>query len=124
MSPSNTNRGTLGVLWIIYGVACFLKAIFVVLNSATLTLMWGALLNRVANPFFWMNLFHLALIAGVVLAVIAGIIALLAGMALMGRSQSGRTLGLVAAFLGFLTGPLGVALGVFTVVILLPENGE
>lgn len=122
MQASNTHYGTLGILWVVYGVICFLKAVWIVLNSATLTVMWGALLNRVPNPFLWMNLFHVAMWAGVILAIVTGIIAFLAGMALLQRARSSRALGLVAGFLGFFTGPLGVALGVYTLVVLIPEN--
>jgi hypothetical protein len=117
---TNTSRfGTLGLLWMIYGILCVAKAAWIVINSATLTLMWGALLNRVANPFFWMSLFHFAMLAVVVLAVVTALISFLAAIALMQAGAPSRTLALVASFLGLITGPLGIALGVYTMIVML-----
>jgi hypothetical protein len=121
MQTSNSRQGTLGVLWMIYGVICVVKAAFIVIDGATLTLMWGALLNRVANPFFWMSVFHFAMLAAVVLAIVTAILSFLAAIALMQGGRSGRMLALVASFFGLISGPLGVALGVFTVVIVLQQ---
>jgi len=120
---TNTSRfGTLGLLWMIYGILCVAKAAWIVINGATLTLMWGALLNRVANPFFWMSMFHLAMLAVVILAVVTALISFLAAIALMQAGASSRTLALVASFLGLITGPLGIALGVYTMIVMLPQT--
>jgi len=117
----NTPRKTLGVLWVMYGVLCFIEVAWIVVQADTLSVMWGALLGRVPNPYAWMRLFHLALVSGVALLVLAGLFALLAGSGLLTRSQSRRSMALVAGFLGLVTGPLGLALGVYTLVLLLPR---
>ncbi len=122
MQTNNSRQGTLGILWLVYGVVCIVKAAWIVINGATLTLMWGAVLNRVANPFFWMSMFHFAMLAAVVLAILAAMFSLLAAVALMQGGPSGRMLALVASFFGLITGPLGIALGVFTLVIMLPRS--
>jgi hypothetical protein len=106
----------------IYGVLCVAKAAWIVINEATLTLMWGALLNRVANPFFWMSMFHFAMLAVVVVAVVTALFSFLAAIALMQGGPSSRTLALVASFLGLITGPLGIALGVYTLIVMLPQT--
>jgi hypothetical protein len=121
MSNPNARQNALGVFWLIYGVICLVKAAWVILNAAVLTLMWGALLNRVPNPFFWMSVFHFFLLAAVILTIITGVVSFLAGMSLMGRGGSGRTLAIVAGFLGLLTGPLGIALGVYTLILFVPR---
>ena len=117
----DTPRKTLGVLWVLYGVLCFVEVAWIVVQADTLSVMWGALLNRVPNPYAWMTLFHLALVSGVALLVLAGVFALLAGSGLLVRSRSRRNMALVAGFLGLVTGPLGLALGVYTLVLLLPR---
>lgn len=124
MQTSNSRQGTLGVLWIVYGLICVVKTAWILINSATLTLMWGALLNRVANPFFWMSMFHFAMFAAVVLAIVTAIFSFIAGVALMQGGPSCRMWALVASFLGLITGPLGIALGVFTLVIMIPETAR
>jgi hypothetical protein len=121
MQTNNSRLGTLGVLWVIYGILCVLRAAWIVINGATLRLMWGALLNRVANPFFWMSMFQFAMLAVVVVAIVTAIFSFLAGIALIQRGRSSRTLSVVASFLGLITGPLGIALGVYTLIIMLPE---
>lgn|ERR1700689_1323484 len=122
MRTNSSRFGTLGLLWMIYGILCVAKAAWIVINGATLTLMWGALLNRVANPFFWMSMFHLAMLAVVILAVVTALISFLAAIALMQAGASSRTLALVASFLGLITGPLGIALGVYTMIVMLPQT--
>jgi hypothetical protein len=112
----------LGILWILYGILRFVAALGVFLYSGTLTVMWGALLARVPNPFTLMDLFHLFLIFVIILGVVAGIVSVIAGLALMSGGQSARRLGLLAAFLAVINGPLGIALGTYTLVVLVPAN--
>jgi hypothetical protein len=116
-----SNSRTLGMLWLAYGVLRAAAAIWTILYSGTLTVMFGALLNRVPNPFAWMTMFHIALVGMVVLDVIACVASIVAGVALLGGTSAARTWALVAAFFGLINGPLGIALGVFTVALLLPR---
>ena len=114
----------LGILWILYGLLRLLGALGVFLYSGTLTLMWGALLSRVPDPFTLMGLFHGFLIFVIVLGIVAGVVCIIAGLNLMSSAASARTLGLVAAFFGLTNGPLGVALGGFTLVFLARANAR
>lgn len=111
---------TVGVLWGIYGLVMIAAAAWIIVYNRTLTVMWGAIITRVAEPLEWMSLFHLVLVATVVMAFISAAFSLLAAFALMGNARSSRTLGLIAATFGMLGTPPGVALGVFTVAILFP----
>jgi hypothetical protein len=119
MQTNSSRQGTLGVLWFIYGVLCLAQAAWIVVYTSTLTLMWGAIINRVADPFFWMNAFHIWLIGAVIVLVLAGIFSFVAGAALM--NGSGRAFALIASILAILTGPLGVALGTYTMVVTVPR---
>ena len=121
--PTNGSRhGTLGILWVIYGVICIVKAAWIVVYSATLTLMWGAILNRVADPFFWMNLFHIWLIGAVIVLILTAIFSFLAAVMLM-QSRVGA-LTLVASVLAIITGPLGIALGAYTMIVTLARPAD
>jgi hypothetical protein len=115
---------TLGILWILYGLERFAVALAIFLCIPTLTVMWGALLTRVPNPFTLMDLFHVFLVFAIILAVVAGILSILAGLALMSSGPSARKLGLLAAFLALVSGPLGVALGAYTMAVLVPANAR
>jgi hypothetical protein len=116
-TPSPTS--TLGILWAIYGILRVLAAAFLLLYSGTLTLMWGALLNRVPDPFSWMTLFHFVWAGAVALAIFSALFSFLAALALLGRTGSAPRLAVIAAFLGLISGPLGIALGVPTLIIFL-----
>ena len=125
MQTNRSRHGTLGLLWLVYGVICLAKAAWIVVYTSTLTVMWGAIITRVADPFFWMDAFHIWLIGAVVLLVLAGILAFVAGVALMQSGISGPALPLIASVLAILTGPLGIALGTYTMVATVrPAAGE
>ncbi|MGB7434541.1 MAG: hypothetical protein WBR26_26775 [Candidatus Acidiferrum sp.] len=111
------NEGTLGALWVIYGIIRIVVAIFLILYSGVATVMFGALLSRVGNPFFWMGLFHLFYDAAIIVAIVAGVLGLLAGFALLGRKSSARSLSLLAAFFSVSDLPLGTTLGIYTMVV-------
>ena len=121
MRPMDKPQGRLGALWTIYGLICLAEAVWVGLNDATLTTMWGTVVSRVADPFSWMTAFRFLLVGIIALLIVTGILSLLAGFVLMQRGSSNRTLVLVSSFLGIFTGPLGIALGVYTLVLLVPR---
>jgi hypothetical protein len=121
MPVLDSRRNTLGVLWAVYGIICVIKVAWIAINAPILTLMWGAIINRVPNPFAWMSFFHFMLVVALAELVLAAVFSLLAAATLMARSGPARLLALVAAFLSLVTGPLGLALGVYTIVLLLPR---
>jgi hypothetical protein len=86
--------------------------------------MFGALLNRVPNPFSLMADFHVLYIATIALSVVCGILGIIAGLALLSGNPSGRLLALIAGFLSLSNIPLGTTLGIFTLVVLLPIRAE
>ena len=118
--PSANHWNTLGHLWAADDCCGGLDLVY----NRTLTVMWGAIISRVADPFAWMNLFHLLLVLTVVMALASAAFSLLAAFTLMGGARSSRTLGLIAAAFGMLGTPPGVALGVFTVAMLFPMQRQ
>ena len=114
----------LGILWVIYGLLRLITALGVFMWSGTLTLIWGALLSRVPNPFALMDDFHAFLILAIIIGTAAGVIAIIAGLALMSGGPSARKLGIIAAFFGLIGGPLGIALGAYTLVVLVPAGAR
>src|SRR5690348_2704043 len=97
MRPIDKPQGRLGVLWMIYGAICLAEALWIAVNDSALTTMWGTVVSRVGDPFAWMNSFRILLVGMIALAVGAGILALLAGMALMRRTSLSRALVLTAS---------------------------
>jgi hypothetical protein len=115
---------TLGVCWIVYGIIRLIVAAWLVFVTGTATLMFGALLNRVPDPFTLMNAFHFIYATNVVLSALCGLLGILGGLALLVASQSGRTLALVAGFLALTNLPVGTTLGIYTLIVLLPSRAK
>lgn len=119
--PHSVQRSsTLGLCWILYGIVRIAGGIWLIFFTPTATVMFGALLNRVPNPFPLMFAFHFFYTACIVLAAIAGVFSLVAGLMLVGGRSSARRLTIVAAVLSVSDIPLGTTLGAFTLALLLP----
>jgi nitrate/nitrite transporter NarK len=113
----------LGVCWLVYGILRLIMGICLVLFGGTATVMFGAILGRVPDPFALMADFHIVYACIVVLTVLCGFLGLLAGLALMANQRSARMLALLAAFLSVSEIPFGTTLGIYTLIILLPLDG-
>jgi uncharacterized membrane protein len=92
-------------------------AVFLVSFGGTATLMFGALLNRVADPFTLMGIFHSLYVVAIVLSAVCGLLGLVAGLALLGGQRSARTVCLIAGFLSLPNLPLGTTLGIYTLIV-------
>ena len=110
----------LGSFWIVYGVFRLIMVLCLLIYGRTATLMFGALLNRVPDPFALMGVFHFLYTLTIALSAVCGLIAFVAGAALIGGQRSGRRLALIAAVLSVSDIPLGVTLRIYTLVELLP----
>jgi hypothetical protein len=99
-----------------------IAAVCLFVYNGTATLMFGALLDRVPNPFALMADFHLIYLAITVWSAVAGVLGILAGLALLASQGFARPLALIAAFLSLSEIPLGLTLGTYTLVVLLPAN--
>ncbi|HXT74805.1 MAG TPA: hypothetical protein VN780_00815 [Candidatus Eisenbacteria bacterium] len=121
-SPSNSR--TLGICWVIYGLIRLLMAVWLVGFNATATVMFGALLTRVPDPYSLMSTFHLLYLVAIVWSVAAGLLGIVAGLALIGGKAAGRSLGIIAAFFSVSEIPMGVTIGTYTLVVLLPTRTE
>jgi hypothetical protein len=121
VAPRNprANSTTLGALWIFYGILRLIAVIILVLYTGTATVMFGALLTRVPDPYTLMTTFHVFYIAAIIVTALSGLFGLFAGLALL-AGKSARTLSLVAAFLSLSDLPFGTTLGIYTLIVFLP----
>jgi hypothetical protein len=113
------NWRTLGALWIVYGIIRLVAAILLVLYNGTATVMFGALLTRVPDPFTLMSIFHFLFVVAIMVSALAGIFGLVVGLALLAGRTSARSLTLTASFLSLCDIPLGTTLGIYTLIIFL-----
>jgi len=105
---------SLGICWIFYGAWRLLASAAMLLWSGTATVMFGALLTRVADPYSLMTTFHVFYIGAILLSVFCGVLGILAGINLMGRGTNARGIALLAALLSLPELPFGVILGSYT----------
>jgi hypothetical protein len=117
------DRRILGVCWLVYGIFRLIMGICLFLFSGTATLMFGALLSRVPDPYSLMADFHIVYVGILVLTVLCALLGLLAGLALLANQGPTRMLALVAAFLSVCEIPFGTTLGIYTLIVLLPLRG-
>jgi hypothetical protein len=125
-APAVRNRrgpvAVLGVLWIVYGIIRLGMAVWLAAFTPTATVMFGALLTRVPDPFTLMSAFHFLYLVVVVWSALCGVFGILAGLALLAGQRSASALVLVAAFLSLSELPLGTTLGIYTLILFLSPN--
>ena len=117
---TNRHIRILGTCWIIYGVVRLFVAVWLVSFSNTATVMFGALLARVHDPFAMMTDFHFIYALIEALSVVCGVLGIFAGWTLLAGQGFGRSLALVAGFLSLSEIPLGTTLGIYTLIVFVP----
>jgi len=111
---------TLGVLWIVYALLRLAAVILLVLYTGTATVMFGALLTRVPDPYTLMAAFHVFYIGAVIVTALSGLVGLFAGLSLLAGKSSARSLAIVASVLSLCDLPFGTTLGIYTLIVFLP----
>jgi hypothetical protein len=119
-SLASTQPRVLGLCWIVYGVLRLAMTVWLLTFSTTATLMFGALLTRVPDPFSLMSLFHFLYFGVIIWSAVSGVVGILAGVTLLSGQRSARPLAIAAALLSLSELPFGIALGVYTLVVVVP----
>jgi hypothetical protein len=117
-----SDQGSLGTLWVIYGVLRIAVAAFLVVFSGTIRLMAGALLTRVPDPFAWMGAFEMLYWTIIAWCVVCAILSFMAAGALLSRRASARRLAILAAFVSLPEIPFGLVLGIYTLFVFPPRR--
>ena len=112
--------GALGVCWIAYGIIRLIATVWLLSFTTTATLMFGALLTRVPDPYTLMSAFHFLYLGAIIWCAASGALGILAGVTLLTGQHSARTVAITAALISLPELPLGVIIGVYTLVVLLP----
>jgi hypothetical protein len=112
----------LGACWIVYGIIRVCIGVALVVFMPTATVMFGALLGRVPNPYWLMDLFHFMYALAIVVSIVCGLLGIAGGASGMASGRAGRGMLIVASLLALSEMPLGIALGVYTLIVLLPTR--
>jgi hypothetical protein len=119
-SLAGTQPRVLGFCWIVYGVFRLVVTLLLIAFTTTATLMFGALLTRVPDPYSLMAFFHFLYLGVTIWSAVSGVLGILAGVTLLSGQGAARPLSIAAALLSLTELPFGVALGVYTLVVVLP----
>jgi len=111
---------SLGSSWIAYGILRVCLGVAQVFFAPTATVMFGSLLGRVPDPYTLMGLFHAIYAFLILLSFASGILGFLGGLAALGNARAARMLLILASLLSLSELPIGIALGVYTLVVLVP----
>jgi hypothetical protein len=114
----------LDICWIAYGTLRVAIGIAQIFFAPTATVMFGALLGRVPDPYTLMGIFHAAYVLAIVMSLVCGVLGVAGGLALAGNSRSGRGMLIVASLLALSDLPVGIALGAYTLILLLPASSK
>ena len=117
---AGTQPRVLGLCWVAYGVFRLAITLWLISFTTTATLMFGALLTRVPDPYSLMALFHFLYLGVTIWSAVSAVLGILAGVALLLGQRSARPLSIAAALLSLSELPFGIALGVYTLVVMLP----
>ncbi len=121
-SISASGTKTLGLAWIVYGVYRLAVTVGLVLFTTTATLMFGALLTRVPDPFSLMTEFHILYSVVIVWSGISAVLGIVAGLALLASQSASRVLVVAAALLALPELPFGVMIGAYTMTHIAPRD--
>ncbi|MBV9886137.1 MAG: hypothetical protein JO119_06270 [Acidobacteria bacterium] len=113
---------TLGLVWIVYGLYRVAMTLWLIAFTTTGTLMFGALLTRVPDPYSLMTGFHILYSVVIVWSGISALLGIVAGLALMASPNAARLLVVAAALLAMPELPFGVMLGVYTMAHVTPRD--
>ena len=102
-----------------YGLYRVCMGALALLMAPTATVMFGALLNRVPDPFTLMGTFHALYMGWIGLSFVCGALGIVGGLALLRKAGDGRTLLLAASFFSLSDLPVGIALSVYTLIVLI-----
>lgn len=113
----------LGVLWVLRGGLRLLSSLAALYVGAAI-LPWMAGEFGFPMGSFWKGFLPGMIAIGAWLNAAVGAASIAAGYGLIQHEPWGRTLALVMAFLALLSLPFGTALGIYTLIVLLPARSE
>jgi ABC-type glycerol-3-phosphate transport system permease component len=124
MQGLKTHLKILGILWAVYGAFRIVMAAWTLVFSHFMLPMFVQFISqedgRSLFPLF--HFLHVFYVVIAIYSVVTGILGILAAWALMRHEPWGRTLALVAGFVSLINIPYGTAIGVYTIIILLPPS--
>ena len=114
----------LGILWLSYGVFGIIMSIWILAFSHYFLPGMQDLMSRgdASFPFPIIHFMHVIYAISSAYGAATGILGVVAGATLLQKKPAARILAVVAAFLSVLSFPLGTAVAVYTLIVLMPND--
>jgi hypothetical protein len=112
----------LSILWVVYSASRILMAVWTIVFSRFFLPMVGSMIPSEVNVVPMLRFMSGVYWVAGVFAAGMGLLGLWAAWALWQRDPSGRAIALVVAFVSLVSIPFGTAIGVYTLVVLLPQT--
>jgi hypothetical protein len=114
----------LGILLAVYSVLRLILSGWLVLFSRGMMRMSIRTWPRNIDPFPFMQFVRGIFVFSGIVSLITGILGICAAVALLRRDRSGRTIAIVAACFALISFPVGTAMGIYTLVVLLRQGAS
>jgi len=116
----------LGIVWLVYSIFQIIMSIWIIVFSRySLSAVQDAISNSgTPFPFPIVHFLHVMYAISAAYGAATGILGIVAGAMLLQKRPAARALAIVAAFLSVLSFPLGTALAVYTLIILMPKDAS
>lgn len=114
----------LGIVWLVYSVFQIIMSIWILAFSHYFLPAMQDAISHADTPFPFpiVQLFHVVYAISAAYGTAAGILGVVAGAMLLQKKPAARALAIVAAFLCVLSFPFGTAVGVYTLIVLMPKD--
>jgi hypothetical protein len=114
----------LGIVWLVYGVFGNIMSIWILVFSHYFLPTMQDIVSRGNTPFPFpiVQFLHAIYAISSAYGAATGILGIIAGAMLLQKKPAARTLVIVAAFLSVLSFPIGTAVAVYTLIILMPQD--
>lgn len=114
----------LGIVWLVYGTFQIVTSIWILVFSHYFLPTMQDIVSRGNTPFPFpiVQFLHAIYAISSAYGAATGILGIIAGAMLLQKKPAARTLVIVAAFLSVLSFPIGTAVAVYTLIILMPQD--
>jgi zinc-ribbon domain len=114
----------LGIVWLSYSVFRIIMSIWILAFSHYFLPVMQDVMSRSAAsfPFPIIRFLHVIYAISSAYGAATGILGVIAGAMLLQKKPTARILVIVAAFLSVLSFPLGTAVAVYTLIVLMPQD--
>jgi hypothetical protein len=114
----------LGIVWLSYSVLRIIMSIWILAFSHYFLPAMQDLMSRGDTPFPFpiVHFLHVVYAISSAYGTATGILGIIAGAKLLKKKPAARILAIVAAFLSVLSLPIGTAVAIYTLIILMPQD--